>query len=114
MESEPSALNVGISVVQGILDLTSLGLFFGGLLGHSQAVWTVGGVMLVGLTVLKIWSGALNPLFPSLFAIALAVIIHPWQLGVFWSIGGFGLIGVPYNFRQMFTPVALARRIHGG
>ena len=45
--------------------------------------------------VFEISLGTLNPLFPILFAIGLALIIEPWYVGIFWSLACFKFLGIP-------------------
>lgn len=87
--------------IQGLLELSVL-LFLLGILVNVPALVIIGGILMIIDDLLGMFTGALNPLFPIVFAIILAFIIKPWYLGVFWSTAIFSVIGLPTAFRKIF------------
>jgi len=64
----------------------------------------VGGILVILDDVVQIFLGILNPLFPVVLAVVLAVIFTPWYVGVFWASAGFHVLGIPTAFMKIFTP----------
>jgi hypothetical protein len=55
--------------------------------------------------------GILNPLFPIVFAIVLAMMIDPWYVGIFWSLACFKFLGIPGALVKIFAPHKAAERV---
>jgi hypothetical protein len=54
--------------------------------------------------IIEIRMGILNPLFPLLLAIGLAIVFAPWYVGVFWASAAFKVLGIPVSLKKVLTP----------
>ena len=95
---------VAIVFIQGLFELVGL---VGFLFGYFAEVWwlmVVGGCLIVLDDVIEIGMGILNPLFPVVFAVVLAVFMTPWYVGMFWASAAFKVLGIPTSLKKLFTP----------
>ncbi|OGJ37429.1 MAG: hypothetical protein A2383_02425 [Candidatus Pacebacteria bacterium RIFOXYB1_FULL_39_46] len=90
--------------IQGLLELSVL-LFFYGVYAGNEAIWILGGVLMLIDDVIAMALGVLNPIAPIMLAIIFAIFIQPWYLALFWSIAVFAVLGIPGAFVKLFmTP----------
>jgi len=90
--------------IQGIFELVGLGGF---LFGYFADIWwllVLGGCLVVLDDVIEIGMGILNPLFPVLLAIVLAIFFTPWYVGVLWASAAFKVLNIPTSLRKVITP----------
>ena len=95
---------IAIVFVQGLFELVGIGGF---LIGYFTEIWwlmMVGGCLVVLDDVIEIGMGILNPLFPVILAIALAELLTPWYVGVFWASAAFKVLGIPTSLKKVFMP----------
>jgi hypothetical protein len=95
---------IAIVFVQGLFELLGLSAFF---IGYFTNIWwlmMLGGCLVVLDDVIEIAMGILNPLFPVILAIILAIILTPWYVGIFWASAAFKVLGIPTSLRKIFTP----------
>lgn len=100
-----------IIVFQGLFELVGLSAF---LLGYFIGIeWLIilGGIMVVLDDVIEIFMGILNPIFPIILAIILAIIFSPWYIGIFWASSVFKIIGIPTYLIKIFTPQKIINKI---
>ena len=100
-----------ILMVQGIVELLGVGAF---VIGYFIDIWWImvaGGLVMVVDDVCDMSLGILNPLFPVVFAIALAMIIDPWYVGIFWSLACFKFLGIPGALVKIFVPHRARERV---
>lgn len=90
--------------VYAILSLFALIAFVLGFFASVTWLTILGGLLLVFDEVMEIFSGMLNPTFPIIFAILLALIINPWYIGVFWSITAFKTLNIPTYLSVILRP----------
>ena len=96
-----------IIIVQGLFELLGLGGF---LVGYFTELWwlmIVGGFLVVIDDVIEMAMGILNPLFPVLLAIALAISITPWYVGIFWASAAFKVLGIPVSVLKVVAPARI-------
>lgn len=86
------------------LELLSLLLFIFAFFSSISWLAILTGLFLIIDDILGMLNGQLNPLFPIAFAILLAFIIHPWYMGVFWSVAAFKLLNVPKDISVILRP----------
>ena len=89
--------------------LLALSSFIYGVFAEQRAFAIGGGVVLVLLDVVAIWVGALEPLFPLLFAGVLALLVKPWYYGVFWSCAVFQILNIPAYIAMLVKPTRQSR-----
>ncbi len=100
-----------VILIQGLLELLGLSGF---LVGYFTDIWwlmVVGGCLVVLDDVIEISLGVLNPIFPILLAIILAVLLMPWYVGVFWASAAFKVLGLPNSLKKIFKPGQLAVKV---
>jgi len=93
-----------IIIFQGLFEIIGLCTFLFGYFGELKWLMIIGGILVVLDDVIEIFMGILNPLFPVIFAIALAIILTPWYVGVFWASASFKVLGIPTSFIKIFAP----------
>ena len=54
--------------------------------------------------IIEVVMGVLQPFFPIVFAIALAIILSPWYVGVFWSSAAFKALNIFTILKKVLTP----------
>jgi len=87
--------------IQGILELSVI-LFIIGIIIQSPVLIMIGGILMLINDIIGMAVGALNPTFPILLAIVLALIIKPWYVGIFWSMAIFNVISIPTALMKIF------------
>ena len=95
---------IAIVFIQGLFELVGLCSFFVGYFADIWWLMIVGGCLVILDDVIEISMGILNPLFPVIFAIVLAILFTPWYVGVFWASSAFKVLGIPTSLRKVFTP----------
>ena len=96
--------------VQGLFELVGLGGF---LIGYFGGIWwlmVIGGCLVVLDDIIEMSMGVLNPLFPIVLAIGLAIVLTPWYVGVFWASAAFKVLGIPASLKKLFAPKQFAAR----
>ncbi len=93
-----------VCFLQGAFELLGLTGFLVGYFIDIGWLMVLGGLFIVADDVVEVFQGILNPLFPVLLAVALAFLIVPWYVGVFWASAGFKVLGVPNALQKTFTP----------
>ncbi len=93
-----------VCFLQGAFELLGLTGFLIGYFMDIGWLMILGGVLIVADDVVEVFQGILNPLFPVVFAVALAFWFTPWWVGVFWASAGWKVLGVPTALRKIFTP----------
>lgn len=99
---------VVVVFVQGLFEIVGIGSFLSGFFAHIYWLMVLGGCLVVIDDITQVAMGILNPLFPSLLALILAVIISPLYVGVFWASASFKILGIPTSLRKLFTPKRIA------
>jgi hypothetical protein len=100
-----------IMIVQGLVELLGVGGFVVWYLTDMWWVMVVGGLVMVLDDICDVSLGTLNPLFPVVFAIVLAMIIDPWYVGVFWSLACFKFLDMPGALAKIFVPHRARERV---
>ncbi len=100
----PPPLEVATVFFTSLIKIVSLGVFLAGVFTQSHTLVLVGGVAVVLLDVAAIFARVLNPAFPVLLAIILAVVLDPWYYGVFWASAAFHILGLPTYIARVLTP----------
>ena len=95
---------IAIIIIQGLFELLGLGGFLSGYFADIWWLMVLGGCLVVIDDVIEIAMGVLNPIFPILLAIALAIFISPWYVGIFWASAAFKVLGIPTSIKKVFTP----------
>ena len=90
--------------VKGVVELGGLVLFVGGYFTGISQLTVVGGLVLVVNDIADVFMGILNPIFPVILAIALAIFLHPWYIGVFWASAVNNALNIPTNIIRIFNP----------
>ena len=93
-----------VVVIQGLFELLGLAGFLAGYFAHIWWLMILGGCFALLDDVIEIGMGVLNPVFPLLLAIALAFVITPWYVGIFWASVVFKIIGIPISVRKICAP----------
>ena len=93
-----------VCFLQGAFELLGLSGFLVGYFTDIGWLMVLGGLFIVADDVVEVFQGILNPLFPVLLAVALAFLIVPWYVGVFWASAGFKVLGLPNALQKTFTP----------
>lgn len=93
-----------IIVFQGLFELVGLSAFLLGYFIGIEWLMIFGGIMVVLDDVIEIFMGILNPIFPVILAIFLAIIFSPWYIGIFWASTVFKILGIPTDLIKIFTP----------
>lgn len=93
-----------VIIFQGLFELIGLGSFIVGYFIGLKWLMLFGGILVVLDDVIEIFMGILNPLFPAILAIVLAIIVTPWYVGVFWASAAFKVLGIPTSFIKIFAP----------
>ena len=99
-----------IIIFQGLFELVGLGSFLAGYFIGLKWLMLIGGVLVVLDDVIEIFMGILNPLFPVILAITLAIIFNPWYVGVFWASAAFKVLGIPTSFIKIFAPQKIMKK----
>jgi hypothetical protein len=107
----PMKKPVLVLVFQGLFELTGLFAFLMGYFAGITSLMLFGGILVVLDDVIEIFMGILNPLFPVLLAIVLAIVFTPWYVGVFWASTAFKVLGIPGSFRKIFAPYKLIEEV---
>jgi len=87
-----------------LLELLSLTAFLVGFFGNISWLSILGGTFLLFDDVMSMLSGVLNPLFPFVLSVLLAISIDPWYMGVFWSAAAFKILNIPTNISVILRP----------
>ena len=82
--------------------ILSIVAFLIGFFQHIFWLAIVGGCLIVLYDILDMLAGLLNPAFPIVFAVILAVIIKPWYIGIFWASAIWHIISLPWYMRDLF------------
>src|SRR3989304_3685031 len=93
-----------IIILQGLFELIGLSCFLIGYFADLKLLMIIGGILVVLDDLIEILMGILNPLFPIILAIILAIIFTPWYVGVFWASAAFKVLGIPTSFIKIFAP----------
>lgn len=108
IENEAQGPEIGWPVVvivgQGLFELIGLAGFLAGYFLHLGWVMVAGGSLVVLDDIIQIAMGVLNPVFPVLLAIVLAIILTPWYVGIFWASAAFKVLNIPTSFRKVYAP----------
>jgi hypothetical protein len=100
--------------IQGGLDLFGIIGFLVGFFGGFPILMIAAGLVMVLDDVYQISTGILNPLFPVLSSIVLAVVLEPWYVGVFWAAAFLRPLGIPGALIKLFNPEAVIARLPVG
>lgn len=100
-----------VLVLQGAFELVGLLSFLIGYFAQTTPLLLFGGILVLLDDVIEIFMGILNPLFPVLLAIVLAIIFAPWYVGVFWASAALKVLGIPGSFRKIFAPHKLIEEV---
>lgn len=100
-----------IIVTQGLVELLGLGAFLAGYFADIWWLMMAGGILVVLDDILEMAMGILNPLFPLLLAVALAVVLAPWYVGVFWASAAFKVLGIPTSLLKVAAPEKVLARV---
>ena len=113
MEKEAQSPELGwplvVIVGQGLFEILGLAGFLSGYFLHLGWIMMVGGTLVVLDDIIEIAMGVLNPVFPILLAIVLAIILTPWYVGIFWASAAFQLFNIPISFRKVYAPSRFLR-----
>lgn len=93
-----------IIFIQGIFEIVGLAGFVTGYFMDIKWLMILGGCLVVLDDIIEMGMGILNPLFPVLLAIGLAIVFAPWYVGVFWASAAFKVLGIPTSLKKVFTP----------
>ena len=93
-----------VGIVQGLFELLGLIAFLAGYFSDIKWLMVTGGVLVVLDDIIELGMGILNPTFPILLAVVLALIFTPWYVGVFWSSAGFKVLNIPTSLMKVFAP----------
>lgn len=93
-----------IIIFQGLFEILGLGSFLTGYFVNLNSLMIIGGLLVVLDDVIEIYLGSLNPLFPVILAIFLAIFFRPWYIGVFWGSAAFKILGIPTSIMKIFAP----------
>ena len=99
---------VVIFVVHGLVQLIGLGAFLTGFFMDVGWLTMLGGSLVVLDDVVPIALGVLNPGFPVVLAVVLALFLTPWYMGVFWASAGCMVLEVPTAFIKVVAPKRFA------
>jgi len=102
---------IAIIFIQGLFELLGLGGFIAGYFADIWWLMILGGSLVILDDVIEIAMGILNPIFPVLLAIALAIVISPWYVGIFWASAAFKVLGIPTSVRKVFMPSRVISQI---
>ena len=97
-------IQIAIIILQGLFEIIGLGSFFIGFFIELRLLMIIGGILVVLDDVIEISIGILNPLFPVILAVVLAIIFTPWYVGVFWASATFKVLGIPSSIIKIFAP----------
>ena len=100
-----------VVVGQGAFELAGLGAFLAGFFFDLGWVMVLGGVAIIVDDLVEMAMGVLNPLFPVILAVVLAVLVTPWYVGVFWSSAAFKVFGIPGSLTKVFSPSVVVERV---
>jgi hypothetical protein len=100
-----------IIIFQGLFELIGLSNFFIGYFVDLRWLMVIGGIIVVLDDVIEIFMGILNPLFPVILAIILAILFTPWYVGVFWASAVFKVLGIPTSIMKIFAPQKIMRKV---
>lgn len=89
--------------------LFSIMLFLTGFFQNILWLAILGGCLIIIYDILDILAGLLNPTFPIIFAVFLAIIIKPWYMGVFWASAVWHIIGLPWYIRDLLAGLKVSR-----
>lgn len=73
----------------------------------------LGGIIVVFDDVMEIFNGILNPIFPIILALALAIVFTPWYVGIFWTSAAFKVMGIPGYLTMIFAPDKVIEKAQG-
>ncbi len=102
---------IAIIFIQGLFELLGLGGFIAGYFADIWWLMILGGSLVILDDVIEIAMGILNPIFPVLLAIALAIVISPWYVGIFLASAAFKVLGIPTSVRKVFMPSRVISQI---
>lgn len=88
-------------------NVVSLIAFVVGYFAHIHWLLILGGTLLVLDDIMEMITGMLNPLFPIIAAIIVAILFQPWYIGVFWSIVPFKIVSLPRSIKALISTDSL-------
>lgn len=97
-------MSTAVVFFQGVFEIVGFGGF---IIGYFMAIpWLmiVAGCLVILDDIIQIAMHILNPLFPVLLAIGLAIVFTPWYVGVFWASAVFKVLGIPASLMKIFRP----------
>jgi hypothetical protein len=100
----PTEKELAMTWLSGLVGVAAPIMFLVG--SASGLIWLqlVGGAILVLRDLMAVLLGTLNPVFPVLLALVLAIALSPWYVGVFWASAVFAVLGLPFHVRQVLDP----------
>jgi hypothetical protein len=101
---DPPTWAIIVIVSQGLFEVVGLGSFLAGYFLDIRWLMVTGGVTVVLDDAISVAIGVLNPIFPVLLALVLAIFFSPWYLGVFWASAAFKVLGIPASLRKAIAP----------
>lgn len=84
-------------------ELFALLAFIAGYFADLYLLMLIGGILLVIQDIFSMVQGILNPIFPIILAIVLAMVFTPWYVGVFWSVAASTILNIPTDIRRLRT-----------
>lgn len=107
-----SSANLKTSIIfgQGLFEIVGLGSFLYGYFSGVNWLMVVGGCLVIVDDLIEMFLGILNPLFPVIVAVVLAIIFKPWYVGVFWGSAAFKILGMPGMITKLITPHKIAQQ----
>lgn len=90
--------------LQGLFELTGLAAFLTGFFIDLGWLTVTGGILVLLDDLIDMGMGVLNPVFPVLLAVVLAIIFTPWYVGVFWASAAFKVFNIPISLKKVFAP----------
>jgi hypothetical protein len=103
-------MNMAIIIFQGLFELFGALGFIYGYFFNVQWLMVIGGIAVVVDDIIEMILGILNPLFPAILAVILAIVFSPWYVGVFWSSTAFKILGIPSSLLKVFKPKSILER----
>ena len=99
--------------IQGLLWLGALVSFLVGYFDKIVWLMILGGITIVFDDIMEIFSGILNPLFPIILSIVLAIVFTPWYVGIFWASAAFKVLGIPGYLKMIFSSDKVIEKAQG-
>ncbi|PIP06791.1 MAG: hypothetical protein COX51_08015 [Syntrophobacteraceae bacterium CG23_combo_of_CG06-09_8_20_14_all_50_8] len=99
--------------IQGVFWLGALVSFLVGYFDKITWLMILGGIIVAFDDVLEIFNGILNPIFPVILALVLAVVFTPWYVGIFWASAAFKVLDIPGYLKMIFTPDRVIEKAQG-